>query len=350
MGNIGDEAILQGLKSILCKIWPNSEISVMGRGKLLPIGIRSFLKALIKPRLFWQPIKLIKSCDIFILGGGGLFTDEERPFVSLFWALHGFAAHLLKKKVLCLGISVGKIHIFNRWFVKKVLKLAKIVMVRDRHSQEILEKVGVKSYLGCDFASVAQNVPASAKNAQHDINNYIVISARQFKNIDEKLYKILAQLCDAVIEKYGLAVKLISFQKGEENDIKILHKIFEQVKQRNKVKVENFYEDIDELITVLANAKIVIAMRLHAGILSAIAGTPFIPLNYMEKVSDFWEMFPDIKTLDLNKINVDNLLEAFRDIYSAERQHKGIFEKISTDLRRKAQETEELLLLSLRGL
>ena len=359
MGNTGDEAILRGLQSVLGKIWADSEISVMGRGKLLPVGIRSFLKALVKPRLFLEPYRIIKSCDIFILGGGGLFTDEERPFVSLFWALHGYVAHLLKKKVLCLGISVGKISFFNRWFVKKVLKVAKIVMVRDQHSQRIMEKMGIKSYLGCDFASMnfktlchGELVEPCQTNKRilrqaHD-DNYIVISARPFKNIDEKLYTILAQLCDTVIEKHGLAVKLIPFQKGEGNDSKILHKIFEQVRQKDKVKIENFYENINELMQTLANEQVVVSMRLHAGILSALTGTPFIPLNYMEKVSDFWEMFPDIKPIDINKINIDDLAERFQNIYSNGRNNKAVFEKISMDLRGKAQETEELLAKLLR--
>lgn len=340
MGNTGDEAILGGLKLILHKIWPQSEIIVMGREKLLPIGIRSFLKTLIKPRLFLEPFKIIKSCDVFILGGGGLFTDEENPFVSFFWAFHGFMAQLLKKPVLCLGVSVGKMSFINKIFVKKVLSRAKIIMVRDFNSQKILAKMGIKSYLGCDFAILGCNVltQSQAKN-----NNYIVISMRQFKNLDDRLYKILAQFCDAVIEKYGLAVKLIPFQKGEENDSKVLYKIFVQVRQKDKIKVEDFHENINELMQILANAQLVVAMRLHAGILAAIAGTPFIPLAYMNKVSDFWENFPEIKPIQFSEINIDDLLKRFQSIYSKEREHRDIAEKISINLREKAQKTEELL-------
>ena len=106
-----------------------------------------------------------------------------------------------------------------------------------------------------------------------------------------------------------------------------MHKIFEQVRQKDKVKIENFYENINELMQTLANAQVVVSMRLHAGILSALTGTPFIPLNYMEKVSDFWEMFPDIKPIDINKINIDDLAERFQNIYSNGRNNKAVFEK-----------------------
>ena len=108
-----------------------------------------------------------------------------------------------------------------------------------------MEKMGIKSYLGCDFASMnfktlchGELVEPCQTNKRilrqaHD-DNYIVISARPFKNIDEKLYTILAQLCDTVIEKHGLAVKLIPFQKGREMTVKFCIKFLNKFVKKTK--------------------------------------------------------------------------------------------------------------------
>ena len=49
----------------------------------------------------------------------------------------------------------------------------------------------------------------------------------------------------------------------------------------------------------------------------------------MEKVSDFWEMFPDIKPIDINKINIDDLAERFQNIYSNGRNNKAVLKNIN---------------------
>jgi polysaccharide pyruvyl transferase WcaK-like protein len=47
------------------------------------------------------------------------------------------------------------------------------------------------------------------------------------------------------------------------------------------------YEDIDATMGLLASAEVVIGERLHAAIMAAAAGTPFVGLEYRPKMRDF---------------------------------------------------------------
>lgn len=47
------------------------------------------------------------------------------------------------------------------------------------------------------------------------------------------------------------------------------------------------YDDLDATMAVLASADAVVAERLHAGVLAAVAGTPFVPVEYRPKARDF---------------------------------------------------------------
>jgi hypothetical protein len=47
------------------------------------------------------------------------------------------------------------------------------------------------------------------------------------------------------------------------------------------------YADLEEALRLLRSAKVVVAERLHAGVLAAAMGTPFVGLEYRPKVRDF---------------------------------------------------------------
>ena len=70
-------------------------------------------------------------------------------------------------------------------------------------------------------------------------------------------------------------------------------------------------------------------MRLHAGIISLMTETPFIALNYMNKVSDFWCEFKDIPIIDIDKIKIPEIIQILANALnnSVERQKLKIIKK-----------------------
>lgn len=341
--NVGDEAILFGLRKMFLKLFPNASISVMGKGNLFPFGLRSFFKSLLKPAYWARPYYLIKKCDYFVMSGG-LFTDEEGIFISTFWLLHGLAAHFLKKPVLLLGVNIGRLYIWNLWLAKKLFRASKLIIVRDEASLQKLSQWGIMAHKGSDFAAFTEY----KKTAKEEKEPYVVLCARPFKKAPNFLYTNLAQFCDILIEEYGLYIRLIPFHEGSNSDVKVLNTIFTHIENKSKVKIDAFYENPTHLMEILSNASLVIGMRLHAGILATLAGTPFIGISYMEKVSNFWHK-QGIKTLSIGEISVDNLSQEFRNIYNSDRQQRSIIKNIQESFFKKAKETEETVKLALQN-
>lgn len=322
--NIGDEAILVGLKKTVREIAPKAEIAVMGKGFLLPLGFRSFFKSLFIRKL-WKPLYTIKTCNVFVLGGGGLFTDEEGFFISTFWALHVLIAHWFKKPVLILGISLGHIKFWNKWLVKKAIRFAKVVTVRDKNSCEKIKNWRKDCFLTSDFAFLYNYGVLIKKHEK----KYVVFSLRNFKNFNKKLHKKIARLCDEIISRFGFQIRFMSFQKGIQNDEMILNKIFTLSKHKEQIIFEKFTLDFNEIVNIFHNAEAVFAMRLHAGIFSLISQTPFIPLAYMSKVNNFWNEFPVIKPLFLNQFDVDDFMRLLQNILS----HQNNYQASLTDIK-----------------
>lgn len=308
--NVGDEAILQGMRRVLDTAFPGSHIQVMGTGNVLPLGLRSFLKALAAGRMP-HGIKMIRECDLFILGGGGLFCDEEGPFVSAFWALHGLMAKFLGKKLAVLGISIGKLTRYNAPFVRRLFKRADLVIVRDEFSANILDSWNVKNHVCADFATLGldQDTPCRTNK-----DKYVVISIRPFGINANELYKKIALLCDRIVHEYGFNIVFLPMSAIGQNDTGVLNKIFDLMTHQSKAHVEDFSPDLGSVISILANAECVVGMRLHSCILASMYGVPVIPLSYMSKVANYWSRASDVMTFDLESHGADDILKRFREI------------------------------------
>jgi len=154
--NIGDFAIGLSIVQQLKKAKPNADVTFLSYNPkntvehmdvkanyLLPLGLRSLFRGIFKGEL-WKTLKVIKNCDKFILGGGGLFTDEK-IFAVFLWGLHAFCAYRYKKPVYMIGQSVGPLKTkIGKWIVKKSFLKAKMIVVRDNNSKNLLNDLGIK--------------------------------------------------------------------------------------------------------------------------------------------------------------------------------------------------------------
>ncbi|MBI5413868.1 polysaccharide pyruvyl transferase family protein [Candidatus Peregrinibacteria bacterium] len=340
--NMGDEAILSGLTRVLNAAYPNSSMELLSAGKQFPFGVRSFVKALFRPGRFCFPYRTMKNCNLFVLGGGGLFTDEEGPFVSTFWILHGLMALFFKKDVVCLGISIGPMNKINDYLAKKLFSSAKLITVRDQRSVNILKKWGIESHLMADFATLIPFDGHKEKNGAP----YIIMSVRPFVKNSESLYKIFARFCDMIIKEYGFDIRFIPFHTGASSDRGILNRIFTLIHARQHIKIDSYYYNIPELLQVICNSEAVIGMRLHAGILAGLTGTPFVPISYMSKVSDFWDEFSGIQAINLKNVTLEALESTFKAVIAKRDSVRQIRQK----LLEKARNTEKDLLAALKNL
>jgi polysaccharide pyruvyl transferase WcaK-like protein len=220
-----------------------------------------------------------------------------------------------------------------------LLKKSKAVIVRDIASKNLLQKWGISAILGTDPALAIDVSPRNKTQGE----NYVVVSFRPFKNLSYNSYKIIAQFCDSIIEKFGLNIRLVPFQNEYQIDAEILHTIFDQVKRKDKIIIHEFYEDFDELMKIFEGAEVVIGMRLHSGILSILAETPFLPLSYMKKVNNFWSEFPEISCLDTATLRFDTLVSQFEKVWNSRREYRRIAHEIKAFLKKRTSRFSDLL-------
>ena len=153
--NLGDEMILEGLLKLIRSIQPDSKITVLSADpkdtkkrhkvkslNLFPSGIRSFFRNLFDFKR--KNIKAIKECDVFILGGGGLFGSLT--FMANFiWGIQAKMAYKYSKPVIMYGQSIGELKgKIRKRIVKKLFKKSSLIVLRDHESKKRLLKLKIK--------------------------------------------------------------------------------------------------------------------------------------------------------------------------------------------------------------
>lgn len=316
--NIGDEAIGLSLVQNLRRLKPEAEIVMLSydpvRTKsfykkyapelnissvyLLPLGVRSFIRGVIKGDL-WRTLKEIRTCGRFILGGGGLFTDEKL-FAVFLWGVHAFWAYLYKKPVLMIGQSVGPLSTrIGKLVTKKIFSKALYISVRDDESKNLLKKIGIRKEIlvstdavfGLNFhEKIIKNESAQRLNkkcSQNGLDGYFVFTIRPWNKKTENLYKNITQAITGISKKYKLLPVFIPFQLIKENDQQILNKIIIQKGVDTEIEMQKYTDDIFEILSVISGARFTLGVRLHSLLFSLIMKVPFLGFSYSPKVYNF---------------------------------------------------------------
>lgn len=307
--NLGDEAILDGIISLVRRASPDADIAVMSANPeetaamhgvesvdLFPAGVRSMARGLFGGGI-GKTIDAIKKADLFILGGGGLFSDE-RPMAIVIWSLQARIARMFlspgKGKIFCLGQSVGPLGtFFGRRVTTSVFNHTAAVTVRDDASLALLQNMGimgVQSLADPAFA-LSVNEPPDEKPEP-----YVVITARpwikirtnhQSASAPNDVSKKIAQFIDWLWQEKGLKSVLIPFQLAVDNDVEVLNKIVAQVHNKDAVEIFEYSRDFRKTVELIERATAVVGMRLHSLIFSTMCARPFVALSYSKKVRDF---------------------------------------------------------------
>jgi polysaccharide pyruvyl transferase CsaB len=292
--NLGDEAILESIIHTVRSVSPCARIIVLSSNPvetahthdvksvpLIPAGVRSFFRNLFGPGLR-ETIKAIKNCDVYIFGGGGLFTDEK-PYAMFIWSIQVFAAFLFRKPVFCYGQSIGPLMSFwSRRRVRKIFRRMDFISVRDDASKKILENLSIKNIRRLPDPAFSLHVMQKG-NAPRE--NFVAFSIRQWGD-NEALLHELAKFINWLHDEHRINSVLIPFQSRSDNDSVPLGKILSHVWYPNFVRLEPYTSNYHQVMDVFLRARAVVGMRLHSIIFSALAATPFIALSYSRKVAE----------------------------------------------------------------
>ena len=332
VGNIGDECIARGISNLLTAHDRSADIEILGKGNLLPIGVRSFVKSLFFFRLWKRPLARMKACDHFILGGGGLFTDEERPLTGFFWAMHGLVASILMRKpVTVLGVSFGPMGILSRLETRILCRVAARVYCRDEYSVALAKKYGAKNAMRCPDMAVYYNQRSTpVDDFKKSDSKTVFFILRDYKSVTKNMITNFVRLINHLCVKRGYNITFVDFQNDSNNPTGLLNKIIAQSLSKNKISVLKIKEDLSDLSAILHSAHFIFSMRFHGALLACIGQIPFISINYMAKSSNFWGA-SDILSFPLSDFSSKEFVVSQFDAVLEERTYRKTVERMSAE-------------------
>ncbi len=373
-GNVGDEVILKYILSTL----EGNEVIVLSQGVdyTKKYFLHSPVVQVIAQTPSWRPIRILKDivkmrwgnisqrirflrevskCDIFWVGGGGLFA-ELVPTVLEFYLHQIKWASFFKKKIVIMGVGVGPLRTERgiQNIVKTFQKIPAYIGVRDQQSQDNLTKNGVtrKIKVSPDFAFLTpiKEVTPSENKKKIVFNFYAAFSdpilhpdgGARFEQLQKGIIAITRDLLSQ-----GYEVTFLPF--GTKNDLTFAKMIEAKVDhpQCQTFESDNYQEIIDEL----ASAYFSITMRFHAGLLSLLNNVPSLCIDQQFKserlLKDFGQeellySLPDGHhkegtedlTLEKMKPKIEYLLSHYEEIrQSFNRYHSNCQGELNEDIR-----------------
>ncbi len=257
-------------------------------------------------------IKQIANSDVIVVGGGSILQDITSSKSFFYYMSILLIGKLLGKRIYLLGNGFGPI---NRWYNRRLLKwfIPSIdgVVARDAESFQAYRDYHCKRlYQGVDCAFDYRRAPTDVVNQPP----YVAIALRPWPN-SAAIRMVLEQYIPH-LNKLGYAVKLVAMKAPEDSaEMASLTQI-----GRNTELVQH---GINEVLTALKGAKLLIGMRLHALILAALLGTPFVAVSYDPKINSFIKQLLDRPALSVDLIDyqaLDNQVMQILNNYQAEQE------------------------------
>ncbi|WP_017436819.1 polysaccharide pyruvyl transferase family protein [Saccharococcus caldoxylosilyticus] len=313
--NIGDEAIAVAAAEYLQKNHKNIEIIISTLQKGVIEGRYNNLKEFVINRSSlkgWiRLIKFISSVDIVVIGGGTMVQDKLGisllrgmiPYIFQITVL----AKILKKPVITLPIGIDKLNTkLGRFLAKRVLNYFDKLCVRDEKSMLLANQYSHRDktdiLVSADPAFMVGDVVYrdnyNNTSLLHDNFRfgYVAISLVNENIKHENYHEALMESILWILSNTLLGIIFVPMDRRDNEEKQVFKRILREIEEIDKSylsRVEildsNLLSSV-EITNILKNAKLLIAMRLHAMILS-VGYTPIIGISRTTKTETFLNEF-----------------------------------------------------------
>ena len=327
--NIGDNLVFFALR----KYFPDSveiRLSCRERVSSFDYGVNTFF---LGDRNEW--LHLMKSADLVLLGGGGLF-EYYRKATGEGW-MYGhlkplvYARHYGKKYAI-VGIGCNNMLIRNRilrYIFKRVANDAAFIITRDQKSKEGFVKNGVgnKNLTFC-FDPVFTYMPVKKCEGKqltmtvgfliwpfymwphfHSATDISVIKSRMSVDKLKAHERFVVELRKCIEELQEKHIKCI-FPVFHFSD-KILH---------DEMGIKSEYPDplFDDYFSAISKCDIIVTMRYHGQITSLLCGKPIISILVQEKMEALAENLgiKDSLSIDIDNFSASDTIAMINRVYS----------------------------------
>ncbi len=308
--NNGDDALLLALCEDIKKEKENARILVLSNR---PEETKKVYRtdAINRMNVFGL-IKYMKKSKVLLSGGGSLLQDETSSKSLWYYLLVIKIAKMCKMKVMQFANGFGPVtRKANKKLTARVINTCvETVTLRDEASESAMRDIGVKIPIevtsdpamllkGADEKHIAnlfekENIP---------MGEYISVSVRDWKKNADDFVPNCAKALKDVAEKHSLNVIFVPMQYP--NDVQISHRIAELIGERAYVPKKHV--TIDEAIGIIGNARLNVAMRLHAMIYAASCTVKTVALRYDPKIDGFMDYVGFEDVVDVETIEPEEL-------------------------------------------
>jgi polysaccharide pyruvyl transferase WcaK-like protein len=323
-GNLGDRAILQATCRQIHELAPEASVAVVsvdpGRAqrdydaRTIPPG----------PRGLFSLCAAAARSDLVLVGGGGLFQDDDSLVKMPYWALRVALARLFCRRVVGYALGVGPLRAgISRFAARVAFALMERVTVRDPEALEVAQPLtGKKVDLVPDPALVLPPAsPEAARAVLRDagvpldgrpivgvaLRRWFPAKARIIPNKiaaklpwgreaapapeAEALTEGIAKALDAAVREHGAFVLFLpTYTYAHEGDDRVCDAVAAKMATPAASRAMLRLDDAALYKAVTGELAVLLGGRMHPTILAAPMGTPVVGLAYNPKFFGFFEL------------------------------------------------------------
>lgn len=332
--NMGDDAIFLGMVQAITGKIPNADFLVFADDPGFiekqygirsfphwPVGLKRRFTAVFRIG-FWvyllRLIKVLKSADLFILGGGGFleggFRRRSNFGVVPFWLSKMLLAQLLGKPTVMYALGVGIIHRrLDKFLMRVIGNRAKLITVRNAGSRNNL--------IDCSIVPSKIQVTADAAFGyrpsfeKRNVKCRFLEDFRVLSNLNGKpligfvlsplwtntnhngdaLCKdqiefdgIIARSIDLLTEKLDARILVFLTHYREDKCLKsVVDDIYSRTEKKENVFIIDRTFTPQQYADFISHLNVIVSMKLHPLILSSLTKVPFAGIVTHYKIGEF---------------------------------------------------------------
>lgn len=321
--NSGDELILACMLRDLKITFPDVSIVIVSGN---PESIRKIHKV---ESIAWADIRgiinVMPSCDLVILGGGGLFHDywgmdsstilTSKHIGISFYTTIALLSSFNKIPLMLYAVGVGPLFSDEaKLHVRAIGEIASLITVRDNTSAELLHDLGISTNkIEVTADPVFTFVPVGQEDISSLTDNIsgltLGVALRNWDvGVDAITWELqVAKGMDDFLEVHpNFTLIFVPFQNSNEkllDDFSIIKRVRRLMRNSKRTHCLKKSTTFTERAGALGRCDLVLGMRLHALIIAAINKVPLVGLSYDPKINRI-----------MSQLKMDNYVIPLRDL------------------------------------
>jgi len=307
--NLGDEAILAGITSLLKKKNKDLEITVLSASPAKTAKLYN-VKAVSRNSIL-EILSALAEADLFISGGGSLLQDVTGNFSVPYYLGLAWLAKMQGTKTVFYAQGAGPLN--KKWsqmLTSFTLNRFNLLGVRDTGTEQLLKKIGVKKNIKLTVDPVfGLHDPLNNKRQRIKGKIEVGISVRPW-SVD-----YIDQLA-AALNRFSQAknIKFIIFPMHQGSDEGISQQLKDKL--NSEAEINNLPEAPEKALKEFSHLDLFIGVRLHSLIFALLNQIPLLALSYDPKIEGLMSELDYLPLIKLENLEAEKVVKKLEYIFA----------------------------------